>query len=68
MSSGVLRVPRSPAAASPPLPLACLRLQAVTRKVRVLDVSYNASNNELVSSGGAEDCFAVGVLLLLCGV
>lgn len=24
--------------------------QAVTRKVRILDVKYNASNNELVSS------------------
>lgn len=25
-------------------------VQATTRKVRILDVSYNASNNELVSS------------------
>jgi hypothetical protein len=28
--------------------LSCL--QAITRKTRVLDVSYNASNNELVST------------------
>ena len=39
--------PLTPSACAPPLP-PLLPLQAVTRKVRVLDVSYNASNNELV--------------------
>jgi hypothetical protein len=35
------------------LPLAAaaaVALQAITRKTRILDVNYNASNNELVSS------------------
>ena len=31
----------------------CVWAQAVTRKTRVLDVVYNASNNELVRSGAA---------------
>jgi hypothetical protein len=32
-------------------PRACVITQAITRKTRILDVNYNASNNELVSSG-----------------
>lgn len=37
----------------PPLAPASAPAQATTRKVRILDVSYNASNNELVSARGA---------------
>ena len=32
-------------------------MQATTRKTRILDVVYNASNNELVSTSSAE-CLA----------
>jgi ribosomal protein S8E len=32
-------------------------MQAVSRKVRILDVVYNASNNELVRAGGETPWF-----------
>ena len=34
-----------------------ISMQATTRKTRILDVVYNASNNELVSTSSAE-CLA----------
>lgn len=41
-------------------------LQAISRKVRILDVVYNASNNELVSFNRTPHCAVPSRLLILC--